>query len=230
MRLRGSVIDVFHRGRRSPAISAARPRAAPLRSGNTSPGRTSAPASKTPAPAGAEGPGYRPPCPRLRHRDHGAQPQPEFGFPLLLRRSPAGRRPRAGTPRRRLPLCPGTRHPNLARSRQHPAHRARSRCRRAGARDHADRSSQHPRTGGLQMTDNAVSHPLAQRIASLRLPGMLAAFLEQMRATISATCVRGPARAADRPRDIRTPIQGPPAAPQEGSAAPTRTPASRISI
>ena len=30
------------------------------------------------------------------------------------------------------------------------------------------------------MTDNAVSHPLAQRIASLRLPGMLAAFLEQM--------------------------------------------------
>ena len=30
------------------------------------------------------------------------------------------------------------------------------------------------------MTDNPVSHPLAQRIASLRLPGMQAAFLEQM--------------------------------------------------
>ena len=30
------------------------------------------------------------------------------------------------------------------------------------------------------MTDNAVSHPVAQRIASLRLPGMLAAFHEQM--------------------------------------------------
>ena len=30
------------------------------------------------------------------------------------------------------------------------------------------------------MTDTPVSHPLAQRIASLRLPGMLAAFLEQM--------------------------------------------------
>ena len=30
------------------------------------------------------------------------------------------------------------------------------------------------------MTDTPISHPLAQRIASLRLPGMLAAFLEQM--------------------------------------------------
>ena len=30
------------------------------------------------------------------------------------------------------------------------------------------------------MTDNPFSHPLAQRIASLRLPGMQAAFLEQM--------------------------------------------------
>ena len=30
------------------------------------------------------------------------------------------------------------------------------------------------------MTDNAVSHPLAARIAKLRLPGMQAAFLEQM--------------------------------------------------
>ena len=38
------------------------------------------------------------------------------------------------------------------------------------------------------MTDNAVSHPLAQRIASLRQPGMLAAFLEQMARHVSATC------------------------------------------
>ena len=30
------------------------------------------------------------------------------------------------------------------------------------------------------MTDSAISHPLARRIASLRLPGMLAAFEEQM--------------------------------------------------
>ena len=30
------------------------------------------------------------------------------------------------------------------------------------------------------MTDTAISHPLAQRIASLRLPGMLAAFQEQL--------------------------------------------------
>ena len=30
------------------------------------------------------------------------------------------------------------------------------------------------------MTDNAIFHPLTQRIASLRLPGMLAAFQEQL--------------------------------------------------
>ena len=30
------------------------------------------------------------------------------------------------------------------------------------------------------MSDNPVSHPLAERIASLHLPGMHAAFLEQV--------------------------------------------------
>ena len=48
------------------------------------------------------------------------------------------------------------------------------------ARARARRPWQHSRTGVLQMTDSAISHPLARRIASLRLPGMLAAFEEQM--------------------------------------------------
>ncbi len=36
------------------------------------------------------------------------------------------------------------------------------------------------------MNDNPISHPLAERIASLRLPGMHAAFLEQIAARQSA--------------------------------------------
>ena len=41
--------------------------------------------------------------------------------------------------------------------------------------------------------------------------------------------LRGPPGAADRPRGRRTPLQGPAAAPQESAAAPLRTPASRTS-
>ena len=118
VRLRGLVIDVFHRGRQIAGHlrSQAKGRATTLREHQPR-AHQRAGCRGHPHPAGAEGPGYRPPCPRLRCRDHGAQPQPGVRLPLLLRRSPAGRRPRAGTPRRRLPLCPGARHPNLARSR-----------------------------------------------------------------------------------------------------------------
>ena len=85
VRLRGSVIDVFHRGRQIAGHlrSQAKGRATTLRE-HQPPGRTSAPASRTPAPGlEQKGPGYRPPCPRLRHRDHGAQPQPGVRLPLL---------------------------------------------------------------------------------------------------------------------------------------------------
>ena len=60
------------------------------------------------------------------------------------------------------------------------------------------------------MTDNAVSHPLAQRIASLRLPGMLAAFLEQMaRHDLGDMPFEDRLALLIEPRGIRTPIPGP---------------------
>ena len=189
VRLRGSVIDVFHRGRQiaSHLRSQARGRATTLREHQ---------------PQAHQRAGVEDTRVRLEHkardigphvhafvtrswsatpiRSSASAPATAFcGWPTATSRNAL---------RRRLPLRPGARHPNLSRPRQHPAHRRRSRRRRAGTRDHAPRSSQHPRTGGLQMTDNAVSHPLAaaHRI-SCACPACRPPSSNRWRATTSAT-------------------------------------------
>ena len=183
VRLRGQVIDVFHRGRQI---------ASHLRS--DAKGRATTVEEHRPVAhrrAGVENTRARL---EQRARDLGPhvhdfvaalmarQNNPEYGFRSCYGVLRLASNHTAGTLRQRLPLRAGARHPDLSRPRQHPAHRRRSRRRRDGARDRAHRPSQHQGSGVLQMTETVPSHPVAERLTSLRLPGMKAAFLEQIAA------------------------------------------------
>ena len=219
VRLRGQVIDVFHRGpARSRAIcaaigqSAARP---PSKEHQPAKAHQRAGVEDTRVQAGAEtratsGSHVL----AYRGRDHGAaDPNPEFGFRCLLRRPPAGQRPRAGPLRRRLPL--------RAWSSARASYRGLDNILRTGAdlaqtpsrspRPCADRSFQHQRTGVLSMTDkNGMSHPLgrADRLIAparhaRRLPRTDGAQRPRRHA------LRGPPGAVDRPRDRRAALAAP---------------------
>ena len=128
VRLRGPVIEVFHRGRQI-ATHVPQPGQGTRHhaQGASAAGASTRRHRGHPGTARRQGPGYGAPCPRVHHHGHGASPQSGVRLPLLPRHSPAGKRPRAGALRCRLPLRAGTRHPNLPRPRQHPAHRRRPR-------------------------------------------------------------------------------------------------------
>ena len=79
------------------------------------------------------------------------------------------------------------------------------------------------------MTDTAISHPSAQRITSLHLPGMQAAFLEQMGRHDLDDMTFEDRLALLIERDLRTTLQGRGSGASRRSSCATRTPASRTS-
>ena len=161
------------------------------------------------------------------------QPQPGVRFPFPLRRAPPGGRPRARAPRQRLPLPAGSRRQDLARARQHPAHRSGPRRRRDGSP--SPNPSSIPTSGGPEyFTDERrPSCPTSARPSASPPCGCLACWPPSgsswSRHDPRRHAVRGPARAAGRPRGRRAPLAARCGGASGRPGSAIRTPASRRS-